>query len=188
MIQRLFHIGCAIIFAASVVATIMRVPPSHAGGDARGQLVRFLENEGFSVTGVRTLIGDEFIIMARAPACSDPIEVLFLPSIHRISPAAVSTIGNHSDAVLIHAGEVVSSLDATVLVPRWLWRRILVNLHLSPETPWTSIAIAVFPAQGCKSLHLPWNQLSSLLLMVIADGPPEGRYKTSFLIAGSMLP
>jgi hypothetical protein len=171
VIQRLFHVGCAMIFAVSVAATVMREPPSHASGDASGQLVRFLENEGFSVTGVRTLIGDESIVTARSPACPDPLEVLFMPSIHRISPAAVSRIGRQSGAVLIHAGEVVSSLDAVVLIPRWLWRRVLVNLHLSPETPWTSIAIAVLPAQGCKPLRMPWNHLSALSLEAVDSGP-----------------
>jgi hypothetical protein len=162
VIQRLFHVACAMILAASVVATVVRDRPNQTSVDAKAQLIRFLEQSGFTVTGERRLIGDETTILTRIPDCEAPVEVIFMPSIHRISPIATSLIGKESGAVLIHAQEVVSSLSADVLIPRWLKRRMLVNLHLAAETPWTSIAIAILPAPDCK---LPRLLLSDLATM-----------------------
>lgn len=157
--QRIFHAVCAALLAASVWL-VMKAPSPHRDAfDPRLHLERFLTASGLEIVGTRRLIGNEFIVDVKASSCDRPVQVLLLPTIHRISDEAWSILQHHPGAVLIHAGEIIPSLSPTIMIPRWMFRRALVNLQLREEDPWISIALAVLTNPNCILAPLQWNNL-----------------------------
>ena len=158
--DHVFSAACAFVLAISVAGAVLHGFQASAPRDPRAQLSRFLEQTGLVPSARQDLIQGEELITLRVPGCLDPVEVLYLPVISRISAPARALVRARPEALFVHDGRAVASLGAADLIPRWLWRRALVNLQVADEDPWISIALAVFPPKGCAMPRIDWTTLS----------------------------
>jgi len=61
--------------------------------------------------------------------------------------------------LVIHDGEVTTGLGVGDIMPRWLWRRLLVALNLKANEPWTSALLVVLFPTDCKTPTIDWAGL-----------------------------
>lgn len=156
----IFHAGCGVIFAISLVYAIQGDQRVRPIADPTGDLLAFLNESALSAGEPTPLVAGELMFPVRLPGCAGSGMVLYLPSIHRISDPARLLIERAADAVLVHDRFVVASLGAGALMVRWVVRRLAVNLQLVEEDPWISIALAGLAPAGCRFPALEWTRLS----------------------------
>jgi len=158
--QSWFHGACGLLLVLSAWSFLSAPAATGPALDPPAQLRRFLAASGLEVTDTRRLIGNELVFDIKAPGCNTTGQVLLLPSIHRISDEAWAAMRQRPDAIFVHAGQIISGLSPTVLIPRWMIRRALVNLQIEDEDPWISIAVVVLPGPACHMPELLWGELA----------------------------
>ncbi|MHB2169114.1 hypothetical protein [Alsobacter sp. R-9] len=158
MIRGLFHAGCAAVLATSILF-VARGDVAPVVPDPREQLQRFMSSKGYARTSEREILGGETLYTFAREGCADAVRVVYLPEIHRISDVS-RQVFRQEPTVYVHDGGIVEDLGAVTLIPRWLWRRALVNLQAAPENPWISIALAVQdPAHCLQQVPVDWARL-----------------------------
>jgi len=157
---RLFHVVCALVLAASIVAFLEGDRRERLTDHPQRDFVSFLEARGGRLSELKEGPNGEFAADLAFPACPMAGRVAWLPVIHRISDVSRREWAGKENVVFVHDRREVASLAAWRVVPRWLWRRIGVNLQVLPEDPWISIAMVLVPPAGCRWPDLDWAALS----------------------------
>lgn len=159
MTRGLFHCACMLIFLGSVYLTATGGEP-RPDAPAQAALSRFLGESGWQILEERSLLGDEALLRVLPAGCGEPVTLLLLPNIHRISALAWAVIDESAPPrVFVHARQEVAFLGAGTLIPRWIHLRTLINLRLAPEDPWASRAVAILGNTGCARVALDWRRL-----------------------------
>jgi len=157
---RVFHAAAGAIILTAVWLGFNRPPARAAAYDPPTHLIETMHQAGLTYTGRKDLLQGEILLSFSQAGCPAHTDVLYLPWLTRISPAARRIIdAAPRPAVYINDGEVVSGVGMAEIMPRWGWRRLFVFLKLKREEPWTSIILAVLSPPVCLLPPIDWARL-----------------------------
>ena len=157
---RWFHAAAAALFLLSVWAGLGRDPAGPVT-DPKAQLVALLARSGLAYEAEQPLLEGGSALRFRQAGCPSDLEVIYLPSLSRIGPTEFTRIGESgAKAILVHDGDVIDGLSPQDLMPRWVWRKLLVAVRLRPSEPWQSIVLALRVPSQCPAPAIDWRSLT----------------------------
>jgi hypothetical protein len=157
---RWFHAAAAALLVL-VVWTGLGRDADQPATDPRSQLIELLARSGFAYEGAQPLFEGGSAIRLKQAACASDFELVYLPSLSRIAPAELARIGGPgASPIFVHDGDVIDGLSSLELMPRWVWRKLLVAVRLRAAEPWQSIALALFVPRNCVSPPIDWRSLT----------------------------
>lgn len=126
----------------------------------RDRLVAAMAQQGLVEVSRTSLMGDDQISFSDR-SCGAPIDVLMMPNSYPESTATrrylETASGRH---FIIHDGELVPGAVPSVLMPRLVWRKLLIGLNIRPPQPWSAMVLVVIVPEGCAPPPLDWWRLA----------------------------
>lgn len=126
----------------------------------RDRLVAAMAQQGLVAVSRVSFLGDDRISFSDR-SCAAPIDVLMLPNSY---PEATATrrylamaSGRH---FIIHDGELVPGAVPSVLMPRLVWRKLLIGLNIRPPQPWSAMVLVVIVPEDCAPPAIDWWTLA----------------------------
>ena len=157
---RWFHAAAAALFLLSVWAGLGRDPAGPAT-DPKSQLIALMARSGLAYEAEQPLFEGGSALRFKQAACPSDLEVIYLPSLSRIAPTEFMRTGDPgAKAIFVHDGDVIDGLSPQDLMPRWLWRKLLVAVRLRPSEPWQSIVLALRVPSHCTPPAIDWRSLT----------------------------
>jgi hypothetical protein len=157
---RAFHILAFVLISVVAWVDVTRPLPQRGPLDPTAQLIELMTEAGFVYLDASPLSRAENILSFKRKNCSATTDIIFLPTLYRISDNALEKIANATGTTsFIYDGEVVPGLSAFVLIPRYYWRKLLVTINLRSPQLWQSIALAVLVPKGCEAAPVDWMKL-----------------------------
>lgn len=157
---RWFHAAAAALFLLAVWAGFGREPEGPVT-DPKSQLIDLLARSGLAYQGSQVLFEGGSALRFKQAGCPSDFEVIYLPSLSRIAPSELVRTGDPgAHAIFVHDGDVIDGLGPLDLMPRWLWRKLLVAVRLRASEPWQSIALAVRVPRSCAPPSIDWRSLT----------------------------
>jgi hypothetical protein len=159
-VSRATHILAASILIIVALANFLWPRALAPKGDPKAQLIALMQHSGYVYEGSRPVL-HEAILSFKRNGCDAATQILYLPALNRIPNAAFAQLRPAAAKILyVHDGDIVESLSAWRLIPRWTWRKLRAALRLGPSEPWQSIALAVAVPPGCLAKGVHWARLA----------------------------
>ena len=157
---RWFHGAAAALLILAVFAGFGR-GPGQPVPEPRAQLIGLLAKSGLAFEGEQPLFEGGSALSFKQAACPTDFKLIYLPSLSRIAPAQLAQAsGLGAKPVFVHDGDVIGGLGSLDLIPRWLWRKLLVAVRLRPSERWQSTALALFVPRNCAPPPIDWRSLT----------------------------
>ncbi len=160
---RLFHGFACALFLAALWFNFLHPSTQPPSKDPRARLIELMTEAGLVYSAQRAMVGAETALSFSQSGCAWPTEILYLPTVNHISPIAMAKIDTaKARSLIVYDGEVVAGLGSGDIMPRWLWRKLLIAFNLKPPDPWTSIILVALVPPGCEAPRVDWMRLIDL--------------------------
>jgi hypothetical protein len=157
---RLFHVVAATFFLLAAWAGLSPKPPATTA-EPKAELIQMLGKSGLGYEREQPIFEGGSVLSFKLATCPSDIELVYFPWLLRITAAQLARMhGAESTATFIHDGEVIAGLGTIELMPRWLWRKLLVAFRLEAAEPWQSIALALLAPRKCDMPPIDWPALT----------------------------
>ena len=156
-----FNVCAALLLVVAAWLTIGR-PPAQPGVAPQAALIAAFTHADLVLSGEKAIASSERLFSFTASGCAEPIRVLYLGSIIRVSDMArrLAAARNHS-AQVVYDGRVVDGLGFNDLFWRWLWRKLVMTVTLEERNPWSSSVTVLLVPIGCRAPAVDWAALQA---------------------------
>jgi hypothetical protein len=157
---RLFHVLAATFFLLAIWVGLAQKPPAIAA-EPKAQLVQMLGKAGLDFQREQPIFEGGLELSFKSAMCPSEIELVYFPSLLTITASQQASIHDDKTTVtFIYDGEVTAGLGTLDLMPRWLWRKLLMALKLRTFEPWQLIGLTLLAPRECEMPPIDWLALT----------------------------